>query len=73
MKRINVTIPMENITVEGRSGTWYSIRTIRKNGKKIYQMESEQYGDMSSHILIDENNKELVEEYNQDLYETYIY
>ena len=48
----------ERIRVKGYSGTWYEIdKTIWHDGKTYYLMESEQYGDETPWIIIDEENK----------------
>jgi len=54
---------IENIKVEGRTGTWYAIDKEVLKGRTFYIMESEQHGDEAEWIVV--NTK--FEEVNEDL------
>lgn len=43
----------ENIKVAGHVGTWYVISQTRKNGRTLYLLEHEQYGDEAACIIVD--------------------
>ena len=48
----------EGVTVAGHTGTWYEID--RLNG--MYLMESEQWGDETACLIINENNELLMDD-----------
>ncbi len=43
----------DNINVEGHTGTWYVIDSEMIDGKNLFLLESEQYGDEAAAIIID--------------------
>jgi hypothetical protein len=45
------------IKVDGHFGTWYSIAKKDYNGRTLYIMEHEKFGDEAACVIIDENNK----------------
>ncbi|OQY06692.1 MAG: hypothetical protein B6I28_06165 [Fusobacteriia bacterium 4572_132] len=45
----------ENITIEGHIGTWYVIGKDYHNGKSVYLLEHEKYGEDAPHIIVDKN------------------
>lgn len=45
----------ENLKIKGYEGTWYVIDSTICNGKDIYLLESEQYGDEAKCLIVDEN------------------
>lgn len=51
-----------NIKVEGHRGTWYVINEKEYNGKKLFFLEHERYGDEAAGIIIDEDGKLIAEE-----------
>ncbi len=51
--RENLRLAKENIVLKGHIGTWYVIDEINYKGSKYYILEHEQYGDMTSHKIID--------------------
>lgn len=53
----------ENITIPGHKGTWYIIDTNDEYEFKEYHLlESEQYGDMSPCIIVDNNFNIILED-----------
>ena len=58
-KENHITEASENISVEGHIGTWYVIAAEEIEGKKLFLLEHEKYGDETANIIIDEN-KNLV-------------
>lgn len=51
----------DNIRVEGHIGTWYVIDKAIINGKHLYLLESEEYGDEAACLIVD-NKCQLVME-----------
>ncbi len=45
---------IEKLRIAGHRGTWYEIDRTTINGKKLYLMESEQWGDEAPSIIIDD-------------------
>lgn len=45
----------DNIKVKGHIGTWYVIDELVKYGRKLYLLESEQFGDNAACIIVDES------------------
>lgn len=61
----------ENMRIAGRKGTWYCVTIHHKGAETFYQLESEQWGDMADHIIVDKNFVEVSEELTYELiYET---
>lgn len=53
----------ENVTIKGRSGTWYALYAYRTiDGTMYYVMESELYGDMAEWLTVDENGNIIEDE-----------
>lgn len=50
----------DNITIDGRIGTWYVIDSDIIDGQKLYLLENEIYGDESAAIIVDENKKVIM-------------
>lgn len=47
----------DGIKVEGHRGTWYVIDGVSRGGNMYYLLESEQYGEDTDYIAIDENGR----------------
>ena len=64
----------DGIKVEGHRGTWYVIDEAEYDGKKLYLLEHETYGDeAASVIIVDEGNLVLEDVWNGFLdYEEYM-
>jgi predicted class III extradiol MEMO1 family dioxygenase len=60
----NDKMETENIKIKGRIGTWYLIAESHHNGKKVYLLEHEEYGDEAGHLIVDENLTEIMETFN---------
>jgi hypothetical protein len=43
---------MDNVKIKGHKGTWYSIDSKVYDGKELFLMEHEQYGDEAPCIII---------------------
>lgn len=52
----------EGIRVEGHRGTWYVIDEGYHNGRKVYLLEHETYGDEAASVIIDSKGKLLLED-----------
>ena len=52
----------ENIKVNGHIGTWYVIDTCYHMGKKVFELEHEEFGGDAPHIIIDENKNIILED-----------
>ena len=64
-KENHITEASENISVEGHIGTWYVIAAEKIEGKKLFLLEHEKYGDEAANIIIDENrNLVMADVYN---------
>ena len=58
----------ENIKVKGRTGTWYVVQVHNhRNGQQYFQLESEVYGDMAEHIIVDTKMVEQNESLSYEL------
>ena len=64
---------INGVKINQRYGSWTKINEMIYNGKRIYVLENDQYGDETDHILVDDNLNELSIEDNMDLYEMYIW
>lgn len=49
----------EGIKIEGHVGTWYVIDETVRDGKTLYLLEHETYGDEAACLIVD-SNKEIV-------------
>lgn len=64
------TIPLEkkldsqkdNIEVEGKRGTWYVIDETEINGRRLFLLEHEEYGDEAACVIVDEDGKLIMDE-----------
>lgn len=45
----------DKIKIKGHIGTWYVIDETYFNGKKLYLLEHEIYGDEAAELIVDEN------------------
>jgi hypothetical protein len=52
----------ENISVQGHKGTWYEIDSAIIDGKELFLMEHEAYGDEVPCVIVDENNNLVMDE-----------
>ena len=43
----------EGIRIDGHTGSWYVIEEDILNGRRIYLLEHEQYGDMAAGLIVD--------------------
>lgn len=54
-----------NIKLDGHRGTFYVIKTKQQDGKEIFLLESEQWGDEANHVVVNSDLKVLLSnEYN---------
>lgn len=44
-----------NIKIKGHIGTWYVIDEGYHNGKKVYLLEHEEYGDEAAALVVDQD------------------
>lgn len=42
----------EKIEIDGHEGTWYVLEQHEHNGKQIFELEHEEYGDEAAHLLV---------------------
>lgn len=54
----------ENIKINGYRGTWYVIDSTIRTGIKYYLLESEQYGDEVSALVINQFGNVISETYD---------
>lgn len=54
---MKITKSSENIKIKGYKGTWYVIDMSYYWGNKVFLLESEQYGDEVSAIIVSESGK----------------
>lgn len=52
----------EGIRVEGHRGTWYVIDEGYHNGRKVYLLEHETYGDEAASVIVDSKGNLLLED-----------
>lgn len=52
----------DGIKVEGHRGTWYVIDEAVYDGRKLYLLEHEDYGDEAASVIIDENGDLVLED-----------
>lgn len=53
---------IEKLKIAGHSGTWYEIDRATINGKKLYLMESEQWGDEAPSIIMDDQHNVILDD-----------
>lgn len=51
----------DGIKVAGRHGTWYVVGVGTYEGQEAFLLESEQWGDMAEHLVVDYMGRELAE------------
>jgi hypothetical protein len=66
IKGQNITINTDNIKIEGHVGRWYVIDETVNNGRKVFLLEHETYGDDVAHIAVDIHGKIVCEEIYDD-------
>ncbi|NLW46315.1 MAG: hypothetical protein GXY86_03110 [Firmicutes bacterium] len=67
-----VTATSDGIKVKGHLGKWYVIDSGCYNGKRVFLLEHETYGDEAACVIVDENGGLILEDvWNgfDDLYE----
>ena len=52
----------ENIKIEGYRGTWYIVGEEVIQGVKVYELESEVWGDEAAHLIVNEAMEVLLDE-----------
>lgn len=52
----------EGIKVEGHRGTWYVIDEAEYEGRTLYLLEHETYGDEAASIIIDSDGEVVLED-----------
>jgi len=52
----------EGIKIEGHRGTWYIIGTKEHNGRTLFLLESENYGDEAPALIVDSNYNVIMDE-----------
>ena len=57
----------DNIVVNGYIGTWYVIDECTYNGNKYYQLESEQDGDETPWIIVNESFHIVKDKYGYNI------
>ena len=60
-KENHITETSDKISVEGHIGTWYVIDSEEIEGRKLFLLEHELYGDEAANIIIDENKNLVME------------
>ena len=50
------------LKIDGHIGTWYAIGTATYNGKNVYLLEHEAFGDEAACLIIDENLDVLLDD-----------
>lgn len=56
------TMKKENIKIEGHRGTWYIVGEEVIQGAKVYELESEVWGDEAAHLIVNEVMEVLLDE-----------
>lgn len=59
---IVITENSDEIIIDGYEGTWYVVDTETVDGKELFLLENEEYGDETFGIIIDKDRKVLVGE-----------
>ena len=57
-----ITAEADGLIIDGYEGTWYVVDTETVDGKEIFLLESENYGDETFGIIIDKDRNVLVDE-----------
>lgn len=61
-RRTMINYNSDNIKVKGHKGTWYVIDCEVVNGRVVYLLEHEQYGDEALNVIVDGNGNLLLED-----------
>ena len=61
-----ITSNTDSITVEGHKGKWYVINEAVHDGRTVYLLEHETYGDEVPGIAVDTDGKVVCEEIYDD-------
>ena len=59
---MEITKSSQNISIQGHTGTWYTIDTMSINGKEYFLMEHETYGDEAACVIIDKQAAIVLED-----------
>ena len=51
----------DNIIINGHKGTWYVIDETYYNGKRVFLVESEIYGDEAPCLIINEDDEVILD------------
>ena len=57
-----ITADSDELVIDGYEGTWYVVDTETVDGKEIFLLENEDYGDETFGIIIDKDRNVLVDE-----------
>ncbi len=57
-----ITADSDELVIDGYEGTWYVVDTESVDGKEIFLLENEEYGDETFGIIIDKDRNVLVDE-----------
>lgn len=57
-----ITADSDELVIDGYEGTWYVVDTEIVDGKKLFLLENEEYGDETFGIIIDRDRNVLVDE-----------
>lgn len=57
-----ITADSDGLVIDGYEGTWYVVDTETVDGKEIFLLENEEYGDETFGIIIDRDRNVLVDE-----------
>lgn len=52
----------KNIRIEGHTGTWYVVDSLLAKNGWLYELENEQYGDESAHLIVDEQGNVVMDD-----------
>lgn len=61
-EEIVITENSDEIIIDGYEGTWYVVDTETVDGKELFLLENEEYGDETFGIIIDKDRNVLVDE-----------
>ena len=57
-----ITADSDELVIDGYEGTWYVVDTETVDGKELFLLENEEYGDETFGIIIDKDRNVLVDE-----------
>lgn len=57
-----ISADSDSLIIDGYEGTWYVVDTETVDGKELFLLESENYGDETFGIIIDKDRNVLVDE-----------